>query len=304
MQRDTGLYRYVPYRGRPKIKWPNGAHVAFWVAPNIEHYELRPPGSLKRRPWGRPEPDVLNYSWRDYGNRVGFDRIADTMARYGVRGSVSLNAAVCDHFPDIIERCMELKWEFFGHGIYNTRYMYDLPEEDQRHMIRDCRDTIKKKTGQTVDGWLTPAITSTFETPHILADEGLIYSLDYFHDDQPLPLNTRGRRMVSVPYSLEVNDPPLLIWRHTSPRGYVDILKAQFDRLYAEGATNGTVMGVPVHPYVLGQPHRHPAFAEVLSYITSHDKVWLATGREIANWYIQHHLDEVSEWMSGLKGNC
>ena len=109
--------------------------------------------------------------------------------------------------------------------------------------------------------------------------------------------------MVSVPYSLEVNDPPLLIWRHTSPRNYFEILKAQFDRLYAEGAKNGTVMCMPLHPYVLGQPHRLPAFAAVLEYVTSHDKVWLATGREIANWYIQHHLEEVSEWMKGLKGN-
>ena len=301
--RDTGVYRYVPYRGRPRLTWPNGANIAFWVAPNIEHYEWRPPGNLKRRPWPRPEPDILNYSWRDHGNRVGFDRVADAMARYGVRGSVSLNAAVCDHFPEIIDRCMELDWEFFGHGIYNTRYLYDLPEEDQRSVIRDCRESIKAKTGQTVNGWLNPAITNTIETPHILAEEGLTYALDFFHDDQPLPLNVRSGKLISIPYSLEVNDPPLLVWRHTSPKKYFETLTAHFDRLYAEGAQNGTVMSIPVHPYVLGQPHRLEAFSEVLSYITSHKKVWLATGREIANWYIDHHLDEVREWMRTLKGN-
>jgi peptidoglycan/xylan/chitin deacetylase (PgdA/CDA1 family) len=302
MQRDTGLYRYAPYRGRPKISWPDGARVAFWVAPNIEHYEWQPPTNPTRKPWPRHEPDVLNYSHRDYGNRVGFDRLADTMERYGVRGSVSLSVAVCDHYPSIIERCNEMGWELFSHGVYNTRYFYNMSEDEQRHVIRDSIETLKTKAGQQLDGWLTPSITPTLETQHLLAEEGIKYTLDYFHDDQPMPLNVRSGKLISLPYSIEVNDIPMIMWRHISPREYVEIQKAHFDRLYAEGENNGTVMCMPIHPYVLGQPSRIGAFAEVLEYVTSHDKVWLATAREIADWYTTHHYDEVQHWLGTLPG--
>jgi allantoinase len=129
MLAEPGHYDYAPYSGRPKIVWPGGARIAVWLAPNIEHYELEPPGNPRKVPWPRPVPDVLNYSHRDYGNRVGFWRMADVMAKHGVRGSVSLNVAVCDHYPEIIERCCELGWELFSHGTYNTRYFYDLSED-------------------------------------------------------------------------------------------------------------------------------------------------------------------------------
>jgi len=300
MLRDPRHYDYAPYRGRPKIRWPNGARIAFWVAPNIEHYELDPPANPVRSPWLRPNPDVLNYSWRDYGNRVGFDRMADVMARHGVRGSVSLNVALCDHFPDIIARCNALGWELFSHGIYNTRYFYGLSEAEQRAAIRDSRETIFSYSGQSLDGWLSPAISNTDETQHLLAEEGILYTLDFMHDDQPMPFKVRTGRLISVPYSLEVNDVPLFVQRQCAPDAYVDILKAQFDQLYAEGEDNGTVMCIPLHPYLIGQPHRIGALDEVLRYITSHDKVWLATGREIAKWYINHHHDEVTRWLASI----
>ena len=301
-KRDTGVYRYAPYRNRPRITWPGGARIAFWVAPNIEHYEYDAPINPSRNPWLRPAPDILNYSWRDFGNRVGFDRMADTMARNGVRGSVSLSVAVCDHYPSIIERCNALGWELFSHGVYNTRYFYGMSEDEQRHVIRDSRETLRDKAGQTLDGWLTPAISTTLETPHLLAEEGVTYTLDYFHDDQPMPLKVRSGKLISLPYSIEVNDIPTISWRNMSPRQYVDTVKAQFDRLYVEGASNGTVMCMPTHPFVLGQPQRIAALDEVLSYIMGHPGVWHATGREIAAWYLDHHYDEVSHWLDGLEG--
>jgi len=301
MLRDPGHYDFAPYRGRPKIRWPNGARVAFWVAPNIEHYEYDPPSNPTRAPWLRPNPDVLNYSWRDYGNRVGFDRMADVMEKYGVRGSVSLNVALCDHFPAIIERTNALDWELFSHGVYNSRYLYGLTEDEQRAVIRDSRETILKYSGQSLDGWLSPAISNTDETQHILAEEGILYTLDFTHDDQPMPMNVRSGRLVSIPYSLEVNDVPQFVQRNCSPDEYVRTLKAQFDQLYAEGEDSGTVMCIPLHPYLIGQPHRIGALDQVLRYVTSHDKVWLATAREIAQWYVAHHYDEATSWLDKIK---
>lgn len=299
MLKEQQHYGYMPWRRRPKITWPGGARVAFWVAPNIEHYELYPPNNPRRAPWPRPQPDVTGYSWRDYGNRVGFWRMADVMAKHGVRGSVSLNVAVCDHYPEIIERCCELDWELFSHGTYNTRYFYGMTEAQQREVIRENRETILRASGQSLDGWLTPAISNDEATQHILAEEGLLYTLDLLHDDQPTPIRTRsGKPFVSIPYSLEVNDVPLLVMRNTPPDRFAAICKAQFDQLYEEGAESGTVMCMPLHPFLIGQAHRIGALDEVLRHVVGHDKVWLATGREIARHYIDHHLAAHEAWIA------
>ncbi|MCR5856434.1 polysaccharide deacetylase family protein [Mesorhizobium sp. J428] len=305
MQPEPFSYDYAPYLGRPKIVWPDGKRLAFWVAPNIEFYEYAPPKSAARTVWYRPEPDILNYSMRDYGNRVGFDRMADVMARYGVRGSVSLNVALCDHFPEIIERCCELDWELFSHGIYNTRYLYGMTEDEQRQVIRDSRDTIRRISGQSLDGWLSPAISNEETTQDLLAEEGLVYTLDLFHDDQPMPVKTRsGKRFVSVPYMMDVNDVPVLNFRNISPQDYLQLIKDHFDQLYEEGAESGTVMCLPLHPYLIGQPHRLWLLDEALKYVTSHDGVWLATGREIAKWYRDNHYDDANAFIAGVKGNA
>ncbi|MEZ5853626.1 MAG: polysaccharide deacetylase family protein [Hyphomicrobiaceae bacterium] len=263
-----------------------------WCAPNIEHYEIDPPANPLRQPWARPHPDVLGYSWRDYGNRVGIWRMMDVMDRHGVRGSVSLNVAVCDHYPEIIEACVGRKWELFSHGVYNTRYTYAMNEAQERALIEDVRATIKRCSGQDLRGWLAPALTLTDRTIDLIAEAGLTYTLDLFHDDQPLPVKTTNGRLVSVPYSLEINDFTVLYQGATSPTDYTDAIIAQFDRLYMEGAESGRVMCLPLHPFLIGQPHRVREFDRALAYIAGHDGVWLTTAAEIADYFIAHHYDE------------
>lgn len=291
MKRDPGLYDDLPYDSRPAIRWPGGAHVAFWVAPNIEFYELDPPRNPARAAWPRPTPDVQHYSYRDYGNRVGFWRMLDAMDRCGVRGSVSLNVAMCQHHPEVVRACADCGWEFYSHGTYNTRYLLGMSEAQERAVIQDSIDTIRQHTGQRLDGWLAPALTYTERTLELVAEMGLSYVCDLFHDDQPSPVKTRHGRLVSVPYSLEMNDTIAYNVNLVSPRRYGDILRRQFDRLYAEGEHSGTVMCIPLHPYLIGQPHRLAAFEDALAYITGHDKVWRATGREIAQHFREHHHD-------------
>ena len=288
---DPGLYAYEPYFDRPKIAWPNGARVAFWIAPNIEFYEFEPPTNPQRTPWPRPVPDVLGYSHRDYGNRVGVWRMIEAMDRCGMRGSVSLNVAVCDHHPEIIEACAERGWEFMSHGIYNTRYNYGVDEAQERAMIEDAFATVEKYTGQRIAGWLSPALTNTERTMELLAEYGVLYTCDLFHDDQPQPVNVKSGRLISVPYSLEMNDVVVYNFESGPPRYYGEIIKAQFDQLYEEGAQSGTVMCIPLHPFLVGQPHRIGPFAEAIEYITGHDDVWLTTGREIAEYYYENYYD-------------
>ncbi len=296
MKRDPGFYGYLPYdRSRPVIRWPNGARVAFWVAPNIEFYELDPPRNPARAAWSRPVPDVLNYSLRDYGNRAGFWRMYEAMNACGVRGSVSLNVAMCEHHPEIIEACKAKGWEFYSHGTYNTRFLMGLNEAQERAVIQDSIDTIRKHTGQKLDGWLAPALTYTDRTMDLVAEMGLTYVCDLFHDDQPGPVRTKTGRLASIPYSLEMNDVIVYNVNLVSPRRYGDIIKRQFDRLYAEGEVSGTTMCIPLHPFLVGQPYRIAAFEDALRYISGHDKVWLATGREIAQWFNEHYYDAFAE---------
>ena len=291
MKRDPGFYDYLPYNKRPRIEWPGGARVAFWVAPNVEFYELNPPKNPARAAWARPAPDVLNYSYRDYGNRVGFWRMLEAMQRCNMRGSVSLNVAMCQHHPEVIQACADQGWEFYSHGTYNTRYLMGMTEAQERAVIQDSIDTVRQYTGQKLDGWLAPALTYTERTLDLVAEMGLSYVCDLFHDDQPGPVKVRQGRLTSVPYSLEMNDTIVYNVNLVQPRRYADILKRQFDRLYEEGEQSGTVMCIPLHPYLVGQPYRMAAFEEALSYITSHDKVWLATGREIAQHFNTHYFD-------------
>ena len=289
---DPGLYDYLPYKGRPKITWPDGARIAVWIAPNIEFYEYEPPKNPVRTPWGRPPPDVLAYSHRDYGNRVGFRRMLDAMDEAGFRGSVSLNVAMCDHHPEIVRMCADRGWEFFSHGVYNTRYAYGMSPEQEREIIRDSAETIRKWTGQKLDGWLAPALSNNTWTMDLLAEEGLLYTCDLFHDDQPTPIRVKSGRLVSVPYSLEMNDTIVYNTNSYDPRHYGTIIRRQFDQLYQEGANSGTVMCIPLHPYLVGQPHRIEPFADAIRYIAGHNEVWRATGREIATHFLDHHYDD------------
>jgi peptidoglycan/xylan/chitin deacetylase (PgdA/CDA1 family) len=296
MREDPGLYDYWPYEGRPALRWPNGARVAFWVAPNIEFYELDPPPNPKRQAWPLPYPAVPGYSIRDYGNRVGHQRQMEVLDRFGIRGSISLSAALCEHHPEIIELCAERNWEFFSHGIYNTRYTYGLSEDEERAMILDAMDTIERHTGQRPAGYLAPALSHSEHTIDLFAEAGGLYTCDLFHDDQPTPVHTRGgQRFISVPYSLEMNDTIAYVVNRIEQRRYGQLLRDNFDRLYAEGAESGTVMCIPTHNYQVSCPHRLRAFEEALEYITGHSDVWVTTGREIAEYYLEHHYDKALE---------
>jgi allantoinase len=289
MKSDPELYAFWRYRDRPKITWPGGAKLAFWVAPNLEFYELDPPPNPFRKSWTRPHPDVLNYAHRDHANRVGHWRMLEVMAKYNVPGSVSLSVASCQHHPEVIESANALGWEFFSHGIYNTRYTYGMDEAQERAIIEDSLKTVREATGQTIQGWLAPALTHTENTMNLLAEYGIRYTCDLFQDDQPQAVKVKSGKLISMPYSLEVNDHYGFFVYNMTPRAYADALMRQFDRLLAEGETSGTVMCIPLHSYLIGQPHRIGPFAEVLDYITRQPGVWITTAREIADHVYEHH---------------
>ena len=284
---------YSPIIDRPIIKWPNDARVALWISPNVEHYEYMPDDDSARTPWPRtPFPDVQHYSYRDYGNRVGFWRMLESLDKYNIRCCVSLNMAVLEHFPEIGQAMVQRDYDYMSHGIYNTRYLYTYTEDQEREFYRDTIDTLKLHTGKQLKGMLGPAISGTERTPDLMAEAGLIYHTDWMHDDQPVPIKVKSGKLVSVPYSIELNDSSLLRDNHYEGDYFARICKAQFDQLYKEGAESGRVMCIALHPFLIGQPHRIKYLDDILSHIMSHDGVWQTTADDIADYYNENYYDD------------
>ncbi len=282
---------YSPIIDRPPLKWPGGARVAVWVAPNIEHYEYMPVYDGLRNPWPRvPYLDVQQYSHRDYGNRVGFWRMLEVLDKHGIKCGVSLNMAVLEHYPEIAEAMVERDWDFMSHGIYNTQYIETYTEGQEREFYRDSIETLRRHTGKQLKGMLGPAMSNTARTPDLMAEAGLIYHADWMHDDQPVPIRVKTGRLISVPYSIEVND-SALFGNHYEGEYFAKICKAQFDRLYREGEESGRSMCIALHPHQIGQPHRIKYLDEMLGYVMSHEGVWQATADEIAEYYMANYYD-------------
>lgn len=280
---DPGLYSPDP--DALPLRWPGGKTCAVWVAPNLEFYEIDPPAHPRRKSWTRPHPDVVGYSHRDHANRVGHWRMADAMSRHGFPGSVSLSVALCDHIPEVVADGVARGWEFFSHGIYNTRYAYDMDEAQERAIIEDSIATVQRATGQRIRGWLAPALTHTVRTMDLIAEYGLDYTCDLYHDDRPGRVKTATGDLISMPYSLEVNDHYGFFVYNMSPRDYADALIRQYDRLAREGEASGTVMCIPLHSYLIGQPHRIGAFERVLAHIAADGRAWVTTSGAIADAY-------------------
>ncbi|MCY4516240.1 MAG: polysaccharide deacetylase family protein [Acidimicrobiaceae bacterium] len=287
--------KYLPIIDRPRVRWPNDARVALWIAPNVEHYEFLPPRDPQRNTWTRsPHPDVQGYGYRDYGNRVGFWRMVEVLDRYGIVATASTNLAVFDHYPEVGAAMVERGWEIMSHGIYNTRYISSIDETAEQAFYIECIEALRSHTGQQLRGMLGPAVSNTALTPDLMAEAGLIYHADWFHDDQPVPLATRGgQRLVSVPYSMELNDVPVFTQHHDTDE-FVAMARAQLDvlRREADDSAGGRVMCVALHPYLMGMPHRVDGLTAMLDYLMGHDDVWQTTASQIAQHYLDHHYDD------------
>jgi allantoinase len=281
-------FDYSPIIDRPRLSWPNGARVAVWVIPNIEHFLFdRPSTRLTNLP---VNPDVLNYSWRDYGVRVGIWRMMEVMERYGVKGTVALNSDVCARYPRIIEEGKKLGWEWMGHGNNNSTLFAGQSEAEERALIKEVVTTISKSVGEAPRGWLSPALSETMRTLDILADNGVEYVGNWVNDDQPYPMRVKKGSMIAMPYSVEINDIPALLDLHQSPETFGQMICDQFDVLYEDGAQTGRVMSICLHPFLVGYPHRSKYFAKALHHITSRQEVWLTTGGAIVDWYKEKYL--------------
>jgi len=278
----------IPYQSihkRPALKLPNDARVAVWTIVNVENWNPRAPmpRTVIPPPMGQPLlPDVPNWAWHEYGMRVGFWRFVDALGSRNLKATFAINGSVCRMYEEACAAARDAGWDFMGHG-FEQKPMHKV--DDQRKAIVDTINAIKDFTGKPPRGWESPGMTETDETIDILAEEGIEYVADWVLDEQPFPIKTRNGNIVSVPYTVEVNDVVIsAVQQHPSD----EILRRgrdHFDRLYLDGAKSPRVMAISIHPYLTGAPHRIKYLEALYDYILGHEGVVMWTGAEILDWY-------------------
>jgi allantoinase len=276
-------YAYSALPDRPVYDWPGGRRLAVYVALNLETFDFGSGLGAELAPGG-PQPDVLNYAWRDWGNRVGAWRVRDLLDELGLPASVLVNSRLYGDCPGLIEAFRARGDEIVGHGRTNAERQGSLPEAEERALIAEATEALTRQEGRAPAGWLGPWISQSRVTPDLLAEAGYRYLLDWCHDDQPTWFATRdGGRILSVPYPQELNDIPAIVARKDTGRHFAEAIVDGFDEMLEQSARAPLVMGIALHPYIVGQPHRLRPLRRALAHIAARrEAVWITTAGAIA----------------------
>lgn len=296
---DHDFYDFEPIVARPRLRWPGEARLAACIVLYLEYWELDPPQDAKRDPRfndaaGYYFPDYRTHSWREYGNRVGIFRILDLLDALSLPVTVAANAEACRRYPALVEMLASRGYEFAAHGTHATRMVTEKMSADQeRAIIAECMETIASATGERPSGWIAQDFGESSRTPHLVAEAGLQYVMDWANDDQPYRINV-GRPLLSIPNQAEWDDVQLLWHRRVSLSRYAGIVESAFAQLLREGDESGRYFGIHIHPWLLGAPHRTHQLQRALSVLTKADHVWWANARSISRHVLGDKTDNGS----------
>lgn len=279
--RTHDRYPYSPISSRPVYDWPDGKRLAVYVGLNLEWFSFGEGLGAELAPGG-PQPDVLNYAWRDYGNRVGVFRLAELFADLKLPVSLLVNAEMYRHAPQAVAAFQDA--EVIGHGRTNSERQGTLSEAEERALIAETTEAIERHSGKRPQGWLGPWISQSPLTPDLLQETGYRYLLDWCHDDQPVWMKTRRGRILSIPYPQELNDIPQIAARKREGSDFADMIVDAFEVMQQESKKRPLVMGIALHAYIVGWPHRFKHLARALKHIVTEAKpnVWFTTAGGIA----------------------
>src|ERR1700726_1486517 len=281
----TDRLAYSPITERAPLQIPTGPRRAGGFIVNVKEWarpQPMPRPVLTPPAGGSPMPDVPNWAWHEYGNRVGFWRFVKVFDEFKIPGVIAINGSALAAYPPIVRAACERGWEFMGHG-FTQRNMQKVA--DERADIRKTREVIAKATGKPPRGWLGPGLTETWETPDLPAEEGYDYVADWVLDDQPVWLKTRGRPILNLPYTQEINDVAMIAVQQHAALEYRERALDQFEQIYADAADSARVMALVVHPYLMGVPHRVKYLRRVFEIIRRKRDVLFWTGAQIVDWY-------------------
>jgi allantoinase len=280
-----GRYDYQSIRTPVAKLWPGNKRLAFYIALNLEHFHFG--GGLGAAIVPSVEnSDILNYTWRDYGNRVGVWRILDLLEMLELPCTVLANSSIYQYCPEVMTAFRARGDEVVGHGRTNSERQGALDEASERELIAESTEVIAKAEGKAPRGWLGPWVSESAVTPDLLHEAGYQYCLDWCMDDRPVWLRTRRGRILSIPYPQEINDIPGLVVRQHTAREFADMIIDHFDEMLAQSESGPLVMGVALHPYLVGQPFRLRHLRRALAHVAANaDRVWFAKAGEIADHF-------------------
>jgi peptidoglycan/xylan/chitin deacetylase (PgdA/CDA1 family) len=279
-----GRYEYRPIHRRPDYSWPDGKRLAVYVALNLEHFAFGEGMGAELAPGG-PQPDVLNYAWRDYGNRVGVWRLIDLFDSSKLPVAVLANTALYDHCPEVMAAFRARGDETVAHGRTNSQRQGVMSEAEERALITEVTATMTTADGKAPAGWLGPWISESRHTPDLLKEAGYHYLLDWCCDDQPLRFNTRSGPILSIPYPQEINDIPAIAVRRASAAEFADMIVDNFEEMLEQSGRQPLVFGIALHAYITGQPFRLRHLRRALAHISKHrDHIWLTRPGQIAEY--------------------
>src|SRR5687767_3063901 len=282
MLRTHGRYDYSPITARKPYDWPGGARLAVYVALNIEVFPFGE-GYGPELAARQPEPDIVNFSWRDYGNRVGVWGMIEALDEHRIPATILLNTEVYEHCPQIAEAFRQRGDEFVGHGRTNGERQSDLKEDDERRLIETSRDIIARHEGKAPEGWLGPWLSETHVTPDLLEEAGYRYVMDWGADEQPFWMKTRSGRILAMPYVRPTNDVAMLHVAKAMPSTYADVLIDTFEEMLSQSRARPLVFNLSLHPFLVGQPFRLRHLRRVFAHFDSNrDKIWLTHAGAIA----------------------
>ena len=276
-----GRYGYSAITNRPDYSWTGGKRLAVYIGLNLEHFAFGDGLGAELAPGG-PQPDILNYAWRDYGNRVGAWRMLDMFDALDMPVSVLANSAMYDYAPDLMTAYRARGDEVVGHGRTNSERQSVLPEAEEAALIAEATETLARAEGTPPKGWLSPWIAESHATPDLLKAAGYGYTLNWAMDDQPVWMRTKHGPLLSIPYPQEANDIPSIVARKDGGQAFAEIVRENFDEMLEQSVNQPMVMGIALHPYLVGQPYRMRALRRVLQHICSHrDEIWLTRAGDI-----------------------
>ncbi len=284
---DHGRFGYRPITRRAAYRWPNGAGLAVYLGFNVEHFAFGEGLGAAIGP-PSPHPDVLNHSWREYGNRVGAWRCLELFDSCGLPCGALINTALYDHCPELVAALVARGDELIGHGHSNAERQGGLDEAGERELLALCRQRMLEHSGTAPAGWLSPWISESRLTPDLLAECGYRYTLNWCHDDQPMRMRTRnGQGLWALPYPQELNDIPMIIARQMNADDFAQMIIDQFDEMREQSRAQPLVMGIALHPYIVGQPYRLRHLRRALQHLVAAGgggEVWFTTPGAIATY--------------------
>jgi peptidoglycan/xylan/chitin deacetylase (PgdA/CDA1 family) len=278
--KSHGRFPYSAITRRPDYSWPGRKRLAVYIGFNVEHFDFGAGLGAALGPKS-PEPDVLNHSWRDYGNRVGVWRCLELFDALKIPVGALINTSLYDYCPEVVEAHVRRGDELIGHGHTNSDRQGELSEEKEAQLLTYCMERIRKESKVVPRGWLSPWISESALTPDLLQETGYRYTLNWCHDDQPTEFKTRRGTLWSIPYPQELNDIPMIVARQMDARDFADMIVDNTTEMLRQSKDQPLVMGIALHPYLVGQPYRLLHLRRALTHVVRQKKAWLTTPGKI-----------------------